>query len=155
MKLGFYNDVRIDWPWLKPSHVPQDREPPDRLSPGVALIMLGSGWSAWAGFSAIDLAGTWYFGAMQSQVSQAGQVASWGTLEIGSTGSVASGSYVEYAEMNPGVGGSITGGAFTLDGLGQVSGYTVNLNGTTNHPHGKLDAGKTLLTVVNWAADWR
>jgi hypothetical protein len=97
-------------------------------------------------FSQADLAGTWYFQVYLDSLST--NEPNWvsGTMILDSTGAVTGGTKINSA----GSTGTLTGGSFTIDSAGQVAGTITLSSGTIEiFPHGKLDAEKTILTMVN------
>jgi hypothetical protein len=97
-------------------------------------------------FAPADLAGTWYF-QMYGDSSQA-NAPYWasGTMILDSTGAVIGGTAVNnYGETK-----LFTDGSLTIDNAGLVTGsFTVEGGPTESLPHGKLDAGKTVLAMVS------
>jgi hypothetical protein len=96
-------------------------------------------------FTQADLAGTWYLQTFGDSPSTNAPYWAYGTIILDSTGAVIGGT----ATNNYGVTKTTTGGSFTIDSAGQVAGTLTLSDGTTeSFPHGKLDAGKTVLTMV-------
>jgi hypothetical protein len=97
-------------------------------------------------FTQADLAGTWYFQVFSDSPSTNAPYWGSGTMILDSTGAVTGGTAIN----DSGVTKTLTGGSLTIDSSGQVAGTTALSDGTVESlPHGKLDAGKTILTMVN------
>ena len=96
-------------------------------------------------FTQADLAGTWYIQAIADSPSANNPYWVSGTMLIDSTGAVIGGTAINsFGETK-----SFTGGSFTIDSSGQFSGSFMLSDGQAGSvPHGKLDAGKTILTMV-------
>ena len=103
-------------------------------------------------FSPADLAGTWYFQVFSDSPTTNAPYWGSGTMILDSTGAVTGGTAIN----DSGISKALTGGSFTIDSAGQVAG-TITLSGGAieNLPHGKLDAGKTVLAMVNSDPNYR
>jgi hypothetical protein len=99
-----------------------------------------------------DLAGTWYFQIFSDSPSANAPYWASGTMILDSTGAVTGGTAIN----DSGITKTLTGGSFTIDSAGQVAG-TITLSGGAieNLPHGKLDAGKTVLAMVSSDPNYR
>ena len=103
-------------------------------------------------FTQADLAGTWYFQVFEDSLSTNAPYWAYGTMILDSTGAVTGGT----AHQRFGVTKTLTGGSLTIDSAGQVAGTVTLSDGTIeSFPHGKLDAGKTILTMVNSDLNYR
>jgi uncharacterized repeat protein (TIGR01451 family) len=104
-------------------------------------------------FAPSDLAGTWYIQGFGDSLLGNHPSWSWGTVIVNPAGVVTGGTLASFWDVTA---LAITGGALASEGVGQVSGSLALSNGTTvSFQHGKLDASKTLLTLVSSAADFR
>jgi hypothetical protein len=96
-------------------------------------------------FTQADLGGTWYFQLFGD--NPAGNDPGWssGSFTVDATGAVIGGTGVNsWGETE-----TITGGTLTIDSAGHVTGFfAFPAGGTASLPHGKLDASKTVLTMV-------
>ncbi len=111
----------------------------------------GITYTAGTPFVTSDLAGSWYIFATNGASSNgtaAGNVAQGnlrGLLNINSLGQVASGSYTR----SNGGSASITGGLFTIDNAGVLSGsFTTNLGVNFYLGSGKMDLSKNIISFV-------
>jgi hypothetical protein len=97
-------------------------------------------------FTQVDLAGTWHIQAFGDNKLTNAPYWGSGTMVLDSTGTVTGGTAIN----DSGVTKTLNGGSFTIDSAGQVAGTLTLSDGTVeSFPHGKLNAGKTLLTMVN------
>jgi hypothetical protein len=94
-----------------------------------------------------DLEGTWYFHIFADQLTDSGWSGrgnspdwAYGTMILDSIGAVTGGSII----YGSGLTYELNGGSFTIDSAGQTAGTFTGLS----LPHGKLDAGKTILSMV-------
>jgi PKD repeat protein len=103
-------------------------------------------------FTQEDLAGTWYFQVLADNPSANAPYWASGNMTLDAMGNVIGGAAVNDQNVTK----TLTGGAFTIDGAGQASGYVTLSDGTMESlPHGKLEAGKTILSLVNSDLDFR
>ena len=92
------------------------------------------------------LEGTWYFQVYGDSPSTNAPYWGSGTMILDADGAVTG----ETAINDSGTTKALTGGSLTIDSAGQVAGtVTLSDNSTETLPHGKLDAGKSILTMVN------
>jgi sugar lactone lactonase YvrE len=97
-------------------------------------------------FSQSDLAGTWYLQVLADSPSSNAPYWGAGTMILDMSGRVIGGTAIN----DSGVTKTFTGGSFTIDGAGEVTGTTTLSDGSTESlPRGKLDASKTILAMVN------
>ena len=103
-------------------------------------------------FAQTDLAGTWYFQYYGDSPSNNAPYWASGTIIVNENGEVTGGSAIN----DSGVTKDFSGGTLTIDVAGQVSG-TMTLNGeqTGTLPHGKLDASKNVLTLLDSSFGYR
>jgi hypothetical protein len=105
-----------------------------------------------SGVTEADLAGTWYFQVFSDSPSTNAPYWGSGTMILDSTGAVTGGTAIN----DSGITKTLTGGSFTIDSAGQVAGTITLSDGTSESlPHGKLDAGQTVLTMVNSDQNYR
>jgi hypothetical protein len=116
----------------------------ENLNPNYRGIFVAA--KAGGTFTQADLAGTWHFQVLGDSPSANAPYWGSGIMIVNTTGTVIGGTAVN----DLGITKSLTGGSLTIDSLGRVTGTTTLSDGTIeNLPHGKLDAGKTLLILVN------
>jgi YVTN family beta-propeller protein len=130
--------------------------PHGKLDPGKNILTLVDSSNDYRGlfvmtrgggtFTQADLAGTWYFQVIADSITANAPYWGSGTMIVNTTGNVIGGTAVN----DSGVTKTLTGGSLTIDSVGQVSGTNILSDGTVESlPYGKLDAGKTILTMVN------
>ncbi len=103
-------------------------------------------------FTQADLAGTWYFQVMADFTTANYPLWGSGTMTVDANGAVTGGTAVNSLGQTD----TLTGGSLTIDSAGQVTGSVIQGGGISQDlPYGKLDAGKTFLTMVNSALDLR
>jgi hypothetical protein len=108
---------------------------------GLLMAIKGGGT-----FTQTDLMGTWYFKIFGDSLSANAPFWGSGTMMLDTTGAVTGGTTIN----DSGVTTTLTGGALTIDSVGQVAGSITLPAGTVEtFAHGKLDAGKTVLAMVN------
>ncbi len=126
--------------------------------PGQTVVVSQNGHGLYAvydggtSFTQADLAGTWYFQVYEDNVSANAPYWASGTLMVDTAGSITGGTAVNDSEVVR----KFTGGSLIIDSTGQVSGTLTASGGITGVlPHGKLDAGKNILTLVDSSNDYR
>jgi hypothetical protein len=97
-------------------------------------------------FTQADLAGTWYFQVFSDNKSTNAPYWAAGAMDLDSTGALTGGTVIIDP---PGETKPLMGGSFGIDSAGQVAGTVTLSDGTESLPHGKLNAGKTVLAMVN------
>jgi hypothetical protein len=118
-------------------------------SPYRALFVAQKGGGT---FAQADLAGTWYFQALEDGLSTNAPYWASGTMIVDSTGNVTGGTAVN----DSGTVRTFTGGSLIIDGTGQVIGSLVASGGVTGTlPYGKLDTGKSVLTMLSTSSAYR
>jgi len=112
---------------------------------GLTVVVKGGGGLFSTAFSTTDLAGTWYLASHADGVSTNGPYWSAAMVTLDASGAVIGGGY----SNSFGESGIVTGGSFSIDAAGTVSGSATSDSGTISFPHGKLDAGKTFAVMAS------
>jgi hypothetical protein len=97
-------------------------------------------------FLQVDLAGAWHFQVYSDNPNSNAPYWGSGTMILNAIGTVTGGT----ATNDSGVTKTLTRGSLSIDSTGQITGSITLSDGTLEtFPFGKLDAGKTIITMVN------
>ena len=112
--------------------------------PGLGVALKGGG-----SFSTADLAGTWVIEDFGDSDTSNDPISTSGTITLNNSGSGTGSVTLSSGPTVP------ISGSFSITGAGVVTGSFSAGEDTLTFPHGKLDAGKTVLALVRTGSDSR